>query len=171
VFKSTDGTNYTPSTITLAVNLIGGLTVGGWYYKGETKWESLNTTANSVDIGSTHDAFGTGTVATIKVVSAEDSDYYDIISLYKVADGKSTSSVMLTNENITFAANAAGQVAAKTVTCNIVAYTGTTKVPPEIGTISGAPTGMAVRAGTPSNNEIPITITVNANSTLGGAGE
>ena len=177
VFKSTDGTNYTPSIITLIVNLIGGLTVGGWYYKNGTNWVSLNTTANSVDIGSAHVAFGTGTVATIKVVSAEDSDYYDIISLYKVtdgqkgADGKSTSSVMLTNENMTFAANAAGQVAAKTVTCSVVAYTGTTKVTPTVGTISGAPTGMTISKDSASNNEIPITITVAANSTLGGAGE
>lgn len=177
VFKSTDGTNYTPSIITLIVNLIGGLTVGGWYYKDGTNWVSLNTTANSVDISSAHVAFGTGTVATIKVVSAEDSSYYDIISLYKVtdgqkgADGKSTSSVMLTNENITFAANAAGQVAAKTVTCSVVAYTGTTKVTPAVGTISGAPTGMTISKGSASNNEIPITITVAANSTLGGEGE
>lgn len=176
VFKSIDGTNYTPSVITLTTNLIGGLTVGGWYYKDGTSWTSLNTNANSIEIDSNHDAFS-GTVATIKVVSAEDSDYYDIISLYKVADGqkgadgKSTSSVFLTNENITFAANAAGQIAAKTATCNIVALTGTTKVTPIVGTISGAPTGMTISKGSASNNEIPITITVTANSTLGGAGE
>ena len=177
VFKSTDGTNYTPNTITLTVNLIGGLTVGGWYYKDGTSWKSLNTNANSIDINSSHTAFGTGTVATIKVVSAQDSDYYDIISLYKVADGqkgadgKSTSSVFLTNENITFAANAAGQVAAKTVTCNVVALTGTTKVKPIVGTISRGPDGMTITPGSVSNNEIPITITVAANSTLGGPGE
>lgn len=177
VFKSIDGTNYTPSIITLVVNLIGGLTVGGWYYKDETSWKSLNTTANSIYINSAHAAFGTGTVATIKVVSAEDSGYYDIISLYKVtdgqkgADGKPSSSVMLTNENITFAANAVGQVAAKTVTCNVVAYTGITKVTPVVGTISGAPTGMTINKDSASNNEIPITITVAANSTLGGPGE
>ena len=177
VFKSTDGTNYTPNTITLTVNLIGGLTVGGWYYKDGTSWKSLNTNANSIDINSSHTAFGTGTVATIKVVSAQDSDYYDIISLYKVADGQkgadgnSTSSVFLTNENITFAANAAGQVAAKTVTCNVVALTGTTKVKPIVGTISRGPDGMTITPGSVSNNEIPITITVAANSTLGGPGE
>lgn len=176
VFKSTDGTNYTPDTITLTANLIGGLTVGGWYYKDETGWKSLNTNANSIHIGSNHNAFS-GTVATIKVVSAEDSDYYDIISLYKVtdgqkgADGKSTSSVFLTNENITFAANAAGQVAAKTVTCNVVALTGTTKVTPVIGDISKGPGGMTITPGSASNNEIPITITVAPNSTLGGSGE
>jgi hypothetical protein len=30
---------------------------------------------------------------------------------------------------------------------------------------------MTVKGGTASNSEIPITITVNANSTLGGSGE
>lgn len=177
VFKSTDGTNYTPNSITLTANSIGGLTVGGWYYKDETGWKSLNTSANSIDINSSHTAFGTGTVATIKVVSAQGSDYYDIISLYKVADGqkgadgKSTSSVFLTNENITFAANAAGQVAAKTATCNVVALTGTTKVKPVVSTISEGPSGMHISTGSYSDNEIPIIITVDPNSTLGGPGE
>ncbi|MCI6456102.1 MAG: hypothetical protein MSA56_00180 [Clostridium sp.] len=177
VFKSTDGTNYTPDTITLTANSIGGLTVGGWYYKDGTSWKSLNTSANSIDINSSHTAFGTGTVATIKVVSAQDSDYYDIISLYKVADGqkgadgKSTSSVFLTNENITFAANAAGQVAAKTATCNVVALTGTTKVKPVVSTISKGPSGMHISTGSYSDNEIPIIITVDPNSTLGGPEE
>lgn len=177
VFKSTDGTNYTPDTITLTANSIGGLTVGGWYYKDGTSWKSLNTSANSIYINSSHTAFGTGTVATIKVVSAQDSDYYDIISLYKVADGqkgadgKSTSSVFLTNENITFAANAAGQVAAKTATCNVVALTGTTKVKPVVSTISKGPSGMHISTGSYSDNEIPIIITVDPNSTLGGPEE
>lgn len=177
VFKSTNGEGYIPNTITLSVNLIGGLSVGGWYYKNGANWISLNSTANSIDIDSDHTAFNSSTTATIKVVSKEDSDYYDIISLYKVADGqkgadgKPSSSVLLTNENITFAANAVGQVAAKTVTCNVVAYTGTTKVTPVVGTISGAPTGMTINKGSASNDEIPITITVAANSTLGGSGE
>ena len=177
VFKSTNGEGYIPNTITLSVNLIGGLSVGGWYYKNGANWISLNSTANSIDIDSDHTAFNSSTTATIKVVSKEDSDYYDIISLYKVADGqkgadgKPSSSVLLTNENITFAANAVGQVAAKAVTCNVVAYTGTTKVTPVVGTISGAPTGMTINKGSASNDEIPITITVAANSTLGGSGE
>lgn len=177
VFKSTDGTNYLPQSITLSTNLIGGLTVGEWYYKNGTDWVPLNSTASFLSIAYNHIAFGTGSVATIKVTSKEDASYFDVISLYKVtdgqkgADGTPTSSVFLTNENITFAANFMGEIAAKTVTCNVVAYTGTEKVTPKIGIISGAPTGMTVEGGTASNNEIPITITVDANSTLGGSGE
>ena len=61
----------------------------------------------------------------------------------------------------------------KTVACNIVAYTGTTKVPLNIDkdAISGAPDGMTVKPGDVSDNEIPIVITVAANSTLGGPAE
>lgn len=79
--------------------------------------------------------------------------------------------VFLTNENITFAGNASGVVTAVTKTCSVVAYTGTTKVTPTLGTISGAPTGMTVTAGSASGNEIPLTIAIAANSNLGGSGQ
>lgn len=172
VFKSTDGgASFAPSSITLTANPIGGVTIGGWYYKSGASWTSFNSTAATLSIQPNHAAFGSGSTATIKVQAKEDSDYYDVISLYKVIDGQDTHSVFLTNENITFAANAAGQVAAKEATCKVVAYTGVTKVTPTIGTITGAPTGMTVTPGTVSSNEIPLTITVSANSTLGSSGE
>lgn len=82
-----------------------------------------------------------------------------------------TPTVFLTNENMTFAGNKDGEVAAVTKTCNIVAYNGTTKTTPKIGTISGAPDGMTVTPGTAVNNEIPLTIVVADGGTLGGAGE
>lgn len=79
--------------------------------------------------------------------------------------------VFLTNENMTFAANASGQVSAITVPCNVVAYTGTTKVTPAIGAILGLPSGMVVGTMAAVNNEIPITFTATANATLGGSGQ
>ena len=177
VFQSTDGTNYVPSAITLTANCVGGTTVGKWYYKDKNgSWVDTNVTNSSISISSTHTAFNGGTTATIKVNAAE-GDYYDIISLYKVTDGKKgangepASSVFLTNENITFAGNANGQVAAKTVVSNVVAYTGTTKKTPVIKSITGAPSGMTVTYGTAVNNEIPITISVAANAELGGKTE
>lgn len=104
----------------------------------------------------------------------------DTTSIYKVSDGadgasgsagQSASIAFLSNENITFAANASGQVSATSVTCNVVAYTGTKKVTPTVGTISGAPTGMTVSKGSATGNEIPITIAITANATLGGSGQ
>ena len=177
VFQSTDGTNYIPSAITLTASCIGGVTVGKWYYKDKNgSWVDMNVTNSSISISSTHTTFNGGTTATIKVSAAE-GDYYDIISLYKVTDGKKgtngepASSIFLTNENITFAGNANGQVAAKTIVSNVVAYTGTTKKTPVIKSITGAPSGMTVTYGTAVNNEIPITISVAANAELGGKTE
>lgn len=177
VFKSTDGINYLPQTITLSTNLIGGLTVGGWYYKNGSNWTSFGSTGSSLSIAYNHAAFGGGTTATIKVVSKEDANYFDIISLYKVADGQkgengtSTSSVFLTNENITFAADKDGKVAATTIICKVVAYTGTTKKTPTVGTITGGIANeLTITKGSASSNEIPITIKVVENSTLGDSG-
>lgn len=176
VFKSTDGTSYSPSSITLTAIPTGGLKAGKWYYKNGTSWVDTGTTGASFSINASDAAFNGGTTATIKAVSSESESYYDIISLYKVtdgqkgADGKSTSSVFLTNENITFSADKDGKVTGQTITCNVVAYTGTEKVTPVVGDVTGYVTGMTVAKDSAANNEIPIKITIANNATLGGSG-
>ncbi len=85
--------------------------------------------------------------------------------------GQDASVVFLTNENVTFAGNKDGKVAATTKTCHVVAYTGTTKVTPTVGTPTGMPTGMTITVGSATDNEIPLTIAIAANSTLGAAGQ
>lgn len=171
-FKSTDGTNYTPTSITLETTLIGGVTFGSWQYKNGNNWTTITgATSASLLVAPTHAAFGTGTSATFKALSS-DGNYYDLFTIYKVSDGQSGSdaySAFLTNENITFSADANGTVAQKTVTTNVVVYKGTEKVTPNIGIISGAPSGMTITKGAITNNEFPITISVNGN--LGSAGE
>lgn len=172
VFKSTDGgSTFAPNSITLTASLIGEITVGAWYYKNGSDWISLETSNITLTITPGHAAFGSNMTATIKVEAAEDTDYYDIISLYKVVDGQDTHSVFLTNENITFAANATGNVAEKTTSSKVVAYTGVNKVTPVIGEITGAPEGMVITKGVVSDNEIPLTISVAANSNLGSENE
>lgn len=79
--------------------------------------------------------------------------------------------MFLTNENITFAATKDGKVAAVTKTCNVVAYKGATKVTPTVGTPTGAPSGMTVTVGSATDNEIPLSIAITANATLGGSGQ
>ena len=117
-------------------------------------------------------------VASIRITTS-DPNVGDTISIYKVSDGADGSAgaagqsapvAFLSNENITFAGNASGQVAAVTKTCNVVAYTGTTKVTPAVGTITGAPEGMTATKGAAAGNEIPISIAIAANATLGGTG-
>ncbi len=181
LFKYDASSNVTPQQITLTAN-VANVSITKWQYKNASDvWTDYPTTADNASItGSTlnvkpaHAVF-VGDGATLRIVTS-DADVTDIITIYKVRDGASGSAgasapmAFLTNENITFAGNVSGQVAAVTVTCNVVAYRGTTKTTPTVGTITGAPTGMTVTKGSASGNEIPISIVIAANATLGGAG-
>lgn len=56
-------------------------------------------------------------------------------------DGNDAYTVILTNDNHTFAGNTTSAIASE-IECNIIAYKGTTQVAATIGTITGQPTGM-----------------------------
>lgn len=185
VFKYTSAGAVSPAQITMTANL-QNVTMGKWQYKNSSgAWTDYPTTSDNASITSTtlivkpsHAVF-VNSSATLRITTS-DANVGDTTSIYKVTDGAtgatgaagSTASVaFLTNENVTFAGNASGQVAATTVTCNVVAYKGTTKTTPTVGTVSGAVTGMTVTKGSATSNEIPITITIAANATLGGAGQ
>ena len=185
VFKYTAAGAVSPAQITLSANL-QNVSMGKWQYKNSSgTWTDYPTTSDNASITGTtlivkptHGIF-VGEAATLRITTS-DSNIGDTTSIYKVSDGAAGATggtgaaavvAFLTNENITFAANSSGQVAATTVTCNVVAYKGTSKVTPTVGTISGAPTGMTVTKGSATSNEIPITITISANATLGGSGQ
>ena len=188
VFKYDKDGNVSPAQITLTANL-QNVTMGKWQYKNSSgTWTDYPTTSDNASITAatlvvkpTHSIF-VGSTASLRITTS-DSSIGDTTSIYKVQDGatgatgstgaagKNASVVFLTNENITFAGNASGVVTAVTKTCNVVAYTGTTKVTPTLGTISGAPTGMTVTAGSASSNEIPLTIAIASSSNLGGSGQ
>ena len=185
VFKYTEeGGTPSPSQITMTANL-QNVTMVKWQYKNSSgAWTDYPTTSDNTTITGTtlvikptHAVFNNATLS-LRIVTS-DPNISDTTSVYKVVDGVGSqgepgtpaSIAFLTNENITFAGNKDGQVAAVTKTSNIVAYTGATKVTPTVGTISGAPTGMTITKGTVTNNEVPLTITIAANATLGGAGQ
>ena len=188
VFKYTAAGAVSPAQITLTANL-QNVTMGKWQYKNSSgTWTDYPTTSDNASITAAslvvkpgHGIF-VGSTASIRITTS-DASIGDTTSIYKVQDGaagapggngapgQNASVVFLTNENMTFAGNASGVVTAVTKTCNVVAYTGTTKVTPSVGTISGMPTGMTVTKGTASNNEIPLTIAIAANSNLGAAGQ
>lgn len=185
VFKYNAAGTASPSQITLTANL-QNVTMSKWQYKNSSgAWTDYPTTSDNASITGTtlivkptHAVF-VGESATLRIVTS-DENVGDTTSIYKVSDGATGSTgaagtaasvVFLSNENITFAADASGQVAATTVTCNVVAYKGTTKTTPTVGTVTGTVTGMTVARGTTTNNEVPINITIAANATLGGAGQ
>ena len=182
VFKYTSAGAVSPAQITLTANL-QNVTMGKWQYKNSSgTWTDYPTTADNANITSptlvvkpTH-AIWVGETATLRITTS-DASIGDTTSIYKVQDGSpggqgtDASVVFLTNENITYAGTKDGKVAATTKTCNVVAYTGTTKVTPTVGTPTGMPTGMTITVGAAVNDQVPLTIAVAANSTLGAAGQ
>ena len=185
VFKYTAAGVVSPAQITLTANL-QNVTMGKWQYKNSSGvWTDYPTTGDNANITSatlvvkpTH-AIWVGETATLRITTS-DASIGDTTSLYKVTDGSDgapggagtdASIVFLTNENMTFAGTNAGKVAATTKTCNVVAYTGTTKVTPTVGTPTGMPTGMTITVGAAVDNEVPLSIEIAANATLGGTGQ
>ena len=146
VFKYTAAGAVSPAQITLSANL-QNVSMGKWQYKNSSgTWTDYPTTSDNASITGTtlivkptHGIF-VEEAATLRITTS-DSNIGDTTSIYKVSDGAAGATggtgaaavvAFLTNENITFAANSSGQVAATTVTCNVVAYKGTSKVTPTV---------------------------------------
>ena len=75
-------------------------------------------------------------------------------------NGADAYTVILTNENHTFAGNTTSALASE-IECNVIAYKGTTQVASTIGTITGQPTGMTtslLNNGT-VNSAFKVTVT------------
>jgi hypothetical protein len=113
----------------------------------------------------------------ITIKAMDGSNHSDIFTIYKVSDGadgetgpngEPAAVAFFTNENITFAANADGQVTETTVFCDVVAYSGTTPVTPTVGTIltSKLPTGMTLGDRITESNRVRIPINIEENATL-----
>ena len=182
VFKITAQGSISPASITL-VATPQNVTVSKWQYKDDGgTWHDYPTgTDNPTITGTTlvvkpdHGTF-VNNVLNLQVLTS-DNNIKGTFSVYKVSDGTSGSPganaqiAFLSNENITFAGDVNGKVSAVTKTVKVIAYNGTTKVTPTVGTITGAPTGMTVTTGTETSNEIPINIVIANNATLGGEGQ
>ncbi len=185
VFKYTAAGAVSPAQITMTANL-QGVTMGKWQYRNSSgTWTDYPTTSDNTSITGTTlivkpaHAIWVGESATLRITTS-DANVGDTTSIYKVSDGATGSTgaaganapiAFLSNENITFAANRSGQITAVTKTCSVIAYRGTTKVTPTVGTVTGAPTGMTVTVGAVTNNEIPISIAIAANANLGSSGQ
>ena len=156
---------YTPNTIVITAQTIN-TTVETWEYSinGGVNWTtiapagvSLNTNNNTLTIT------GKNLTSNTLVIRASNGEYKDIYTIYKTFDGADGANgqpalmAFLTNENISFSANPNGQISLTTFTTNIVAYSGTTKVTPAIGAITGLPLGMTVvpNKGTAYSSVIP----------------
>ena len=176
IFKvSSDATSiYTPTTIKVTAQVVN-TTVATWEYSvdGGISWTTTAPSGVSLD-SSTNTLTITGKDLTSNalVIKASNGVYKDVYTVSKVFDGATgatASMAFLTNENISFSANASGQVALMSFTTNVVAYDGTTKVTPKIGIISGLPSGMTVSDPVTTSNEQILTFSIANNSNLGSA--
>ena len=185
VFKYDADGEVSPAQITLTAN-VQNVVLSKWQYKNASDaWQDYPTTGDNATITGTSlvvkptHGIWVGDCATLRIVT-NDENISDVISIYKVSDGAAGSTgeagqpapiAFLSNENIAFTAKSTGQARGDSVVCNVVAYTGTRKVTPTVGEITGMPTGMTVSKGDAADNEIPLTITVEANATLGGTAQ
>ena len=177
VFQVNKSNVITPATIKVVAYAFN-TTITSWMYStngGQTFISSTPTgvlrSGNMIIING---ANITSNSITIKV---SDGEVFDVLTVYKATDGLDGDKgndgapapiAFLTNENVTFSANAQGQIATTTITSNVVAYNGTTKVTPTVGTISGMPAGMTITPSTMLvSNEVMLTITIANNSTFG----
>lgn len=176
VFKVSKTNAYTPSTISVTATPIN-TTITEWTYSVNGGQTFLSTVPTGVvRNGNTVTITGSTLASNSLVIKASDGQYSDVFTIYKAFDGADgtpgnpgapASMAFLTNENISFSANENGQVALTSFTTNVVAYSGTTKVTPTIGTITGLPAGMTVSAPTTTANELILTFSIANNSTLG----
>lgn len=182
VFKIDKSNTMTPATITVTAQTVNTtIPSSGWTYSTDGGKTFSTTVPNGVTRnGNIVTLTGANIASNSIVIKASDGIYSDFLTIYKALDGydgkpgdegKPAPIVFLTNENISFAANANGQITGTTVYCNVVAYSGTTKVTPTIGTILSTeiPTGMTIGTTTTTSNEIVIPITIANNATLGSA--
>lgn len=172
VFRiSSDGQTVTPSEILLTA-ITQNVTVGTWQYwdaSGNTPQWRLYPGSQSGDttltVDPSHNVFNDG-IASIRVVAASPhTNLYDVMTVYKIQDGlvgQNAQTAFLTNENITFAGNKDGKVAESAKFCNVVAYDGTTKTMPTVGTPTGVPSGNEMKVvkgsttapGSPSSGDV-----------------
>ena len=177
VFKVSQSNVVTPSIIKVTAQAFN-TTATAWTYStngGQTFKNDLP--AGVSRNGNVVTITGSSIDSNSIVVKVSDGQVEDVFTVYKAFDGINGNPgdpgapapiAFLTNENVTFSANAQGQITGTTITSNVVAYNGTTKVLPTVGTITGMPDGMTISKSTiTASNEIMLTITITNNSTLG----
>ena len=178
VFKVDKSNTILPAEIKVTAQA-ENTTVTSWSYNTDGSTTFTNTAPSWVkQEGNVVTITGSAMTSNLVTIKASDGVRSDVFTVFKVSDGangkpgdegKPAPIVFLTNENITFAANAQGQVIGTTVYCNVVAYSGTTQVVPTVGTILSTelPTGMSIGTITTASNQIRIPIVIANNATLG----
>lgn len=178
IFKSTDGTTFTPETITLTPTVQNlALNNVSWKYSadGGATWVSItNTTSSTTNVyyNSTTKVLTvpkgfTGFTATVTsiVFRCVRGDYTDSVTIAKLSDGQSAAAaytVILSNEMQSIATDISLKpLSAQTFSCQVTVYKGTDQLTPTTGTV-GEGTFKVVLPSNPSG----ITLTQSTAGTV-----
>lgn len=169
VFKISKTNVYTPATIAVTAHTFN-TSATAWTYSVNGGQTFLSTVPTGViRNGNVVTITGSTLASNSIVVKASDGTVEDVFTIYKAFDGTDGTDgnpgdpapfAFLTNENVSFAANANGQVSTTAFTSNVVSYVGTTKTTPTLGEITGLPTGMTVSSPITVANELILTFSV-----------
>lgn len=197
VFKVDKDGKISPSTVTVTAHTVNLTTEQAQNIKWEYRYNASGVWTAIANGASTSDGIIAlkDNVATINgsklsastmsvVLRATFDDAEDALTVYKTFDGAdgekgdSAPIAFLTNENISFVSEADGTTPnMQIITTRVVAYEGTEKVEPKLGSLTttqaGLPTGMSIAVDTEATNladkEIVLTITVQKGVNLGSA--
>ena len=146
VFKGSKTTpiTYTPSVIKLTVNRINipTSTALTWSYNlnNNTGWTTVKPSSVVIS-GDTATITGSSMTTNSLTIKVSDGTVEDVFTVYRAFDGvdgskgDAASMAFLTNENITFSANAQGSITTITgFNTKVIAYTGTNQVVPTLRT-------------------------------------
>lgn len=183
VFKISKSNRYTPAAIDVTAHTIN-TSATTWTYSTNGGQVFLNDIPDGVvRNGDVVTVTGEALVSNSLVIKASDGTIEDVFTIYKAFDGvdgtgeqgEAAAIAFLTNENVSLPANSNGQTYGSVITTNIVAYKGTEKVAPKVGTIStvGFPDGITIAIDEETtkllDKEIALVLTVDSDVTLGSA--
>lgn len=181
IFRVDKDNTPSPATISVTAHPVNLTTTEiaqiTWEYREGTtgEWRSVSQNANII-LNNNVARVSPSAVAETLSLRATSGVAEDIFTIHKVFDGKTgdkASIAFLTNENISFSANAEGEIDTLPIPINVVSYRGTDKVMPQIGTITDIPSGMTISVDNTTlattSKEIILTLSVAKDSTLGSA--
>lgn len=87
------------------------------------------------------------------------------VTITNVADGRDSVTVILTDENHTFAADSSGHAAAAAVSTDILAFQGIKRIAAAVGSITGLPAGMTMTVKNNGTASTSVTVAVTSSLT------
>ena len=87
------------------------------------------------------------------------------VTITNVADGRDSVTVILTDENHTFAADSSGHAAAAAVSTDILAFQGIKRIAAAVGSITGLPAGMTMTVKNNGTASASVTVAVTSSLT------